>query len=97
MKTYHSIYYVAAACLTVEAHAHEMEPRRAEVHYRDLNLSTPSGRERLHNRVELAVKRLCEQTGVGNFFRRPEHLCRHRAFEKANVDMETVIAAADGN
>jgi len=81
MKTYHSIYYVAAACLTVEAHAHEMEPRRA----------------RLHNRVELAVKRLCEQTGVGNFFRRPEHLCRHRAFEKANVDMETVIAAADGN
>jgi UrcA family protein len=67
MKTYHSIYYVAAACLTVEAHAHEMEPRRAEVHYRDLNLSTPSGRERLHNRVELAVKRLCEQTGVGNF------------------------------
>jgi len=96
MKAYRSILYLAAICLAAEAQANELESRRMEIYYGDLNLSSPSGRNLLSNRVRLAIKRACEQAGVAGLASRSDHNCRHQAFETANADMEKAIVAARG-
>lgn len=83
---------VVGAAVAVPAAADENE-RRVEVRYDDLNLASVSGRERLANRVSVAVRNVCGGH-VGRVTLREQaaiRQCEADAMDRAQTTMAALI------
>lgn len=75
--------------------AQEAVTKTAQVSVADLNLSSPAGVERLHNRVRSAARSVCGTNAPQDIDQRIAYnQCQKAAIEGAKPQMDRLIAAA---
>jgi UrcA family protein len=84
---------------SVAATPSDGDVRQVVVRYADLNLATPEGAARLHQRIVAAAKRVCPDAHIRNLYAAAQaHECqadaiRHAVNDVNNVRLSAIYAA----
>jgi UrcA family protein len=90
-----AIAFASAALTATPLVAAPAEPTRAEVHYNDLDLTSPQGEKALRTRVARAVTKVCGVADLRELHeQRQIHECRTSARDGAAPQIETALAEA---
>lgn len=86
---------VLAGALSFSTPAAFAAERVAEVHYKDLNLSTEAGAAKLKQRVAYAVKKVCGDADMRNIAERQDLIrCRKEATARSERDVALALDSA---
>ena len=93
-----SIFYLAAVASAVTLIPTDIDqPRKAQIDYSDLNLSSSIGQKTLDRRLQTALNMVCGYRHEGSFFdQKRSYKCRKQAMAQIEPQRQAAIEQAGG-